>query len=322
MPLREVVISDIESGEDSPIHGIHISAPAKVNVILKVRNQREDGYHNLWSLMHTVALVDELRFQVRPHSTQIQLRCDNPTVPTDSTNLVVRAAALMLERSAKSVGLAIELRKGIPIGAGLGGGSSDAAATLIALNHLLKLEWTIQEMTPLAMSLGSDVPFFLSAPCAVVEGRGEQVTPFHVKGQRWVLLIKPEFSIETKWAYGQLVHHRTTYLRDQGEGTVLPPTALRWEELIPHVENDFEEALEPIFPVLHDIKSQLVSLGAEVALLSGSGSTVFAIFQHQEEALRAKSNLGLEEGWWAAIAETCSTPLISHEYSSAVPPLL
>lgn len=316
------MISDIERGEDSTFHGIHISAPAKVNVILKVLKQRVDGFHNLWSLMHTVALVDELRFQVLPHSTQIQLRCDNPTVPTDSRNLIVRAAALMLERSAMSVGLAIELRKGIPMGAGLGGGSSDAAATLIALNHLLKLEWTVQDMIPLAMHLGSDVPFFLSAPCAVVEGRGEQVTPVHIKGQRWVLLIKPEFSIETKWAYSQLAQHRTNAPRDQGEGTVLPPTALRWEQLIPHVENDFEEALEPIFPVLHDIKSQLVSLGAETALLSGSGSTVFAIFRHQEEALRAKSNLGLQAGWWASIAETCTTPLISHEYSSAVPPLL
>ncbi len=314
------MISDSERGEDSTSQGIHITAPAKINIILKVLNQRNDGYHNLWSLMHTVGLVDQLRFQLLPHRTEIQLRCDHPDVPTDSSNLIVRAATLLLKQTNQSVGVLVELQKGIPMGAGLGGGSSDAAATLIALKHLLKLDWTTSDMTPLAMSLGSDVPFFLSAPCAIVEGCGEQVAPIHVQGQRWVLFIKPDFSIETKWAYGKLAELRASQPFTSDIQARMPSSPLSWEQLIPHVENDFEQAMEPIFPVLHEIKSQLLSFGAETALLSGSGSTVFALFRNQEEALRAKSHLGEEKGWWTSLSQTCTTPLMSREYSTVVPP--
>lgn len=273
---------------------VRVRAPAKVNLVLRVLDRRPDGYHNLWSLMQTVGLADELRLRLRMDSAGLRLHCDAPALPTDGRNLVSRAAALVLERAGLSagrkVGLEIHLAKRIPVSAGLGGGSSDAAATIAGLNRLLELGWSAEEMARVGQGLGSDVPFFFFGPSAVVRGRGDEVAPMTLTGERWVVLVHPGFPIDTRWAYERLSTTRKGIVPlSKALSGIADKTALSWEDVIPLMENDFEEALAPTHRVLQDIKAELVSAGAEAALLSGSGATVFGVFRDEGSAVRAQA---------------------------------
>lgn len=268
---------------------ITVFAPAKINLVLRILDSRPDGYHNLWSLMQTVQLEDALELSLSDNHSTITLRCDEPSLKTDASNLVYRAAAAVLEGAGRTVGLDIALAKRIPMGAGLGGGSSDAAATIIGLNRLLNLGWSTEKMAYLGQTLGSDVPFFFSAPSAIVEGRGEKVVPVQIKGSRWVMLVNPRFPIETKWAYQQLSVSRTGVqpLSDVHAG--LGKTGeLSWEEVFQAAENDFEATVFKAHPVLYKIKQRLLADGAETALLSGSGATVFGMFRNETTARQAE----------------------------------
>ncbi|MCS6303343.1 MAG: 4-(cytidine 5'-diphospho)-2-C-methyl-D-erythritol kinase [Nitrospira sp.] len=268
---------------------ITVFAPAKINLVLRILDSRPDGYHNLWSLMQTVQLEDALELSLSDNHSTITLRCDEPSLKTDASNLVYRAAAGVLEDAGRTVGLDIALAKRIPMGAGLGGGSSDAAATIIGLNRLLNLGWSTEKMAYLGQTLGSDVPFFFSAPSAIVEGRGEKVVPVQIKGSRWVILVNPGFPIETKWAYQQLSVSRTGVqpLSDVHAG--LGKTGeLSWEEVFQAAENDFEDTVFKAHPVLYKIKQRLLADGAETALLSGSGATVFGVFRDETTARQAE----------------------------------
>ena len=268
---------------------ITVFAPAKINLILRILDRRPDGYHNLWSLMQTVQLEDALELSLSDHHSTITLRCDEPSLKTDASNLVYRAAAAVLEGAGRTVGLDIVLAKRIPMGAGLGGGSSDAAATIMGLNRLLNLGWSTEKMAHLGQTLGSDVPFFFSAPSAIVEGRGEKVVPVQIKGSRWVMLVNPGFPIETKWAYQQLSVSRTGVqpLSDVHAG--LGKTCeLSWEEVFQAAENDFEATVFKAHPDLYKIKQRLLADGAETALLSGSGATVFGVFRDETTARQAE----------------------------------
>ena len=268
---------------------ITVFAPAKINLILRILDRRPDGYHNLWSLMQTVQLEDALELSLSDHHSTITLRCDEPSLKTDASNLVYRAAAAVLEGAGRTVGLDIVLAKRIPMGAGLGGGSSDAAATIMGLNRLLNLGWSTEKMAYLGQTLGSDVPFFFSAPSAIVEGRGEKVVPVQITGSRWVMLVNPGFPIETKWAYQQLSVSRTGVqpLSDVHAG--LGKTCeLSWEEVFQAAENDFEATVFKAHPDLYKIKQRLLADGAETALLSGSGATVFGVFRDETTARQAE----------------------------------
>ena len=268
---------------------ITVFAPAKINLVLRILDSRPDGYHNLWSLMQTVQLEDALELSLSDHHSTITLRCDEPSLKTDASNLVYRAAAAVLEGAGRTVGLDIVLAKRIPMGAGLGGGSSDAAATIMGLNRLLNLGWSTEKMAHLGQTLGSDVPFFFSAPSAIVEGRGEKVVPVQITGSRWVMLVNPGFPIETKWAYQQLSVSRTGVqpLSDVHAG--LGKTCeLSWEEVFQAAENDFEATVFKAHPDLYKIKQRLLADGAETALLSGSGATVFGVFRDETTARQAE----------------------------------
>ncbi len=294
-----------------------ILAPAKVNLVLRVLDRRSDGYHNLWSLMHTVGLEDELhvRLTAEPDaSSPVRLACDDPTLPTDGRNLVRRAAELVLDRAAAqgrpAPGVDIQLTKRIPMGGGLGGGSSDAAATILGLNHVLGLGWSVSEMAKLGESLGSDVPFFLFAPCARVRGRGEDVAPLTLAGTRWVVLVNPGFPIETRWAYQRLAEsRRVARPLSASLVTLMGRDRLSWNEVVPLMENDFEGALAPVHPALTVIKTELLLAGAEGALLSGSGATVFGIFHDEAVAVRARDLVGRSEGRRAFAAPAGTGPL-------------
>ena len=290
-------MTNLSAGPPDSSPSITIFAPAKINLVLRILDRRPDGYHNLWSLMQTVKLEDVLSVSLNRSRSTITLRCDDPSLKTDSSNLVYRAATAVIEESRQPVGVDIVLAKRIPMGAGLGGGSSDAAATIMGLNRLLNLEWSLEKMAQVGQVLGSDVPFFLYSPAAIVEGRGEKVTPVQIEGTRWIVLVNPGFPVETKWAYQQLAAGRVGAVpvavsaSHVGLGTERP---LTWEEVVKRVENDFETPVFKVHPALHHIQQQLLANGAEAALLSGSGATVFGVFGNKADAHRAQASFQSE----------------------------
>ena len=263
--------------------------------------------------MQTVGLEDELILTIRDGGpARIALRCDHAALAADQTNLVYRAAQLVLAQVDRTVDLSINLSKRIPLGAGLGGGSSDAAATILGLTRLLRLDWTVERMSEIGQQLGSDVPFFFLAPAAVVTGRGEQVRPVRVSGTRWMVLVNPGFPVETKWAYRQLSASRP------GVRPLSPAlqqfdsrSTLDWAEIMPLVENDFEAPVFAEHPLLEEIKQGLLNQGAEVALLSGSGATMFGVFPDQAGAERAAATFARDPKMKVYAVPTAGAPVTS-----------
>ncbi|MDX2348035.1 MAG: 4-(cytidine 5'-diphospho)-2-C-methyl-D-erythritol kinase [Nitrospirota bacterium] len=303
---------------------IIVQAPAKVNLCIRVLDRLPNGYHGLWSLMHSVDLFDQIRIGLNPTHNQVQLTCHNALLPVDRENLVYRAAEAVLRRAKLVVGLDIELRKAIPLAAGLGGGSSDAAATIYGLGHLLKLEWELSEMSEVGAALGSDIPFFFQAPCALVGGWGQEVTSCTIDGKRWVVLVNPGFPVQTKWAYEQLSSNRSGVppLSSWAE-IVERQLHVSWDDVIKAMENDFESPLFPLYPILGFIKDKLCSLGAQAALLSGSGATVFGLFLTCEAAKAAAAKLRRDTQWSVfdvpmGSTELPHTPILRESSSEAL----
>jgi len=291
---------------DTPVT---VHAPAKVNLILRILDRRPDGYHNLWSIMHTVALEDAVTMRASSQRG-IRLACNVGGLSVDHTNLVWRAASAVLDRAQLSVGVDIELYKRVPMGAGLGGGSSDAAATILGLNQSLQLGWSREKMAEVGQALGSDVAFFLFAPSAIVSGRGESVRPVTIEGGRWIVLVKPTFEIETKWAYQELAATRAAVRQLSADhGELDRRDRLTWGQVAASVENDFEIPVFTKHPQLGEIKRFLLKRGAQFALLSGSGATVFGLFEEESTARRAGAELAQEAELNLFVVPTCSGPL-------------
>ncbi|HIO21161.1 MAG TPA: 4-(cytidine 5'-diphospho)-2-C-methyl-D-erythritol kinase [Nitrospirales bacterium] len=195
---------------------LEVIAPAKINLILSVLDRRSDGYHNIWSLMQMLDLHDSILLScdvtadaletVGAHqdSLPITLECSSAQLPCNEENLVYRAASAVMEKSRVQPKLHIQIIKRIPIGAGLGGGSSDAAATIQAMNRLFRLGWGSDECAQLGAGIGSDVPFFFHGPTSIVRGAGSTVFPVTITTSQWVVLVRPPFDISTTWAYEQL----------------------------------------------------------------------------------------------------------------------
>jgi 4-diphosphocytidyl-2-C-methyl-D-erythritol kinase len=283
------------SGSPPAPASLTVFAQAKINLVLRILDRRPDGYHNLWSLMQTVRVEDELSISLSHNHSTITLRCDDLSLKTDASNLVYRAAAAVLEHSGQTVGLDLALTKRIPMGAGLGGGSSDAAATILGLNRLLELGWSTEKMAEMGQALGSDVPFFFFAPSATVAGRGEEVAPVRIRGIRWVVLVNPGFPVETKWAYQQLSASRAGVVPlSPSHAALTKGSDLSWEQVLQVAENDFESPVFKAHPTLLGIKQRLLAEGAEAALLSGSGATVFGVFRDEAEAHRAQASFQRE----------------------------
>jgi 4-diphosphocytidyl-2-C-methyl-D-erythritol kinase len=269
-------------------------APAKINVYLRIIGRRPDGYHLLDSLMAPISLYDEIHIAValgeqRATSPKAALvvSCDDPTVPGDETNLAYKAAALVCQAAGLQTRICIHLRKRIPAGAGLGGGSSNAATVLKSLNALLALGWTEAHLCQLGARLGADVPFFIPCRPARIGGIGDIITTVPPLPSRSVVLVVPTFSVSTPWAY-----RRFDELPPVAPASV-PPwqfTPAQWpsrEWLI----NDLERAVLPAYPLIATLKRALLRLGAEGVLMSGSGSSVFGIFRHRIAAEHAVTAL-------------------------------
>jgi len=267
-------------------------APAKVNLSLRILGKRADGFHELETRMVRVDLADRLTFTVGPTGSGLHLVCDDPTLPGDETNLVVRAVRSLEQLVGRTFDLGIRLEKRIPHGAGLGGGSSDAAAALRAVNEGLDLGRSLDELADVAAALGSDIPFFLWEGACDCRGRGEIVTP--VSGFPWrprLLLVKPAFSVATPWAYREWKDSRELPGIDYG------PQPMPWGALV----NDLERPVFAKHLVLADLK-RFLRERAEVAgaLMSGSGSVTFAVLREgaPEEDLRAAVAAEYGETTW------------------------
>jgi 4-diphosphocytidyl-2-C-methyl-D-erythritol kinase len=286
---------------------ITLKAPAKINWSLYVLNKREDGYHNILSLMQPVGLYDSLSFNP---SSSIELFSDLQ-IPTEK-NLVFRAACALQEAAGIDKGAAISLEKEIPTGAGLGGGSSDAAFTLIGLNELWNLGFDTARLCDIGASLGSDVPFFIDSRTAIVTGRGEGLAPERIRAGLTLLIVKPDVSISTAAAYQAVADERKTWnscpdLTNHGEklnnikliiGALNDgPVSLLGSLL----RNDFEWVAIEMCPVIGEIKERLMRAGAVAALLSGSGSSVFGFFETGAAALKASSFFPL---YWNRVVKT------------------
>jgi 4-diphosphocytidyl-2-C-methyl-D-erythritol kinase len=269
--------------------GFSFLAPAKLNISLRVFGKRPDGYHHIRSIMVPVSLYDEV--SVDEQDAGIRISADAAGVPTDVANTCHRAAALFMEWAGEPKGVRIRIRKGIPVEAGLGGGSSDAAATLkglIALTGRFPPPGTLREM---AVGVGADVPFFTLGAPAMAEGIGDRLTPVEWRVPFHALIVKPPFGLSTREGYARL-------RRGAGElpADVDAPAFRKWEDLVPAVSNDFEAAWEGARPEIGAIKKELLAAGARAAGLSGSGSAVFGLFGSAEAARGARGMLSREDG--------------------------
>src|SRR6267142_1663656 len=180
---------------------MQVMAPAKINLSLRVLGHRSDGFHEIETFIAPISLCDEIKIERRSGKQEIAFRCDDPSVPKGEDNIVVRAANAFFEETKITSGVSIVLKKTIPHGAGLGGGSSDAASTLIALNELFETKLPREALAKLAETIGSDVPFFIFQSAAICKGRGELVIPTQLKEQLSILLLKPDFGVSTESAY-------------------------------------------------------------------------------------------------------------------------
>jgi len=295
---------------------IALKTPAKINLLLHIQGKRSDGYHDIITVMQMVELWDEIIIE---KSEKLELICSHPDIPSGQENLIYKAAVRLKEFSGTEGGARIRLEKSIPVAAGLGGGSSDAAATLFGLNTLWGLDYTSDSLMTIGRELGSDVPFFLNSPAAIGYGKGDELISLTRHTHDWFLLINPGIQISTAWAYSQITSdyndkerlhatspdwigpfQRTKFELTKGDSHIkIPlPNGLRivgnriW--LKPY--NDLEEVVIKRYPIIREIEEKMVACGATCSLMSGSGSTVFGIFGDRSGAERASVMLK-KDGW-------------------------
>ncbi len=276
-----------------------IQAPAKVNLSLRVHSRRRDGLHRLRTVVTMIDLCDTLH--IAPAlSPGLLFTCTEASLPTDTDNLVVAAYVRLRPLIGTDQGVKIHLEKHIPIAAGLAGGSADAAATLVGLRRRFDLPITADELLEHARALGADVPFFLGSPLARGEGAGDPFTPLKPPSCMPIVVVYPEIPVATRWAYEQYPD-RPGSTAAYNKELLHALTVRDIEALGAALDNDLEQVVLPAHPEISEVKARLIDLGAAGALMSGSGSTVFAPFTDPERAFQAEEILR-DEGWGATFA--------------------
>ena len=263
-------------------------APAKVNLHLEVLFRRDDGYHEIETVFQALDLYDTITFERT--KGPVHVSCDHPGVPNDRTNLCHRAAKMVRNRTGVDAGVSIHIEKRIPVAAGLGGGSSDAAATLLAVQRLWELEIEDEDLAKMAATLGADVPFFLRGGTALGRGIGEQLTPLNSSGGGVFLLVTPPLELSTPTVYEGLrmgLTHHTPKVNVQTTKALLSRFPERpWPGF-----NRLQDFVFPTYPQLRRLHLELLDTGPRLAMLSGSGPTVFAVYGTVEEAESARDRL-------------------------------
>jgi 4-diphosphocytidyl-2-C-methyl-D-erythritol kinase len=276
--------------------GLVVQTSAKVNLTLEVLRKREDGYHELATILQSVDLWD--RLAVEP-ADSLSLVTSDPALPTDEGNLVMRAARLLREAAEVSGGARLRLEKRIPVAAGLGGGSSDAAAALWALNRMWGIRWPVLRLQELAERLGMDVPFFLGKGRALATGRGERLAPLPATGGLGLVLVNPNFPLSTREVYGRVPPGWTA--QATGTGRMIAALGSRSpRQIAAALTNNLQAVVEPAVPAIAKMKAALLAAGALGAVMSGSGPTVFGIARSFDHA-RAIRRRVTRAGWsvWA-----------------------
>jgi 4-diphosphocytidyl-2-C-methyl-D-erythritol kinase len=298
---------------------------AKINGGLHILGKRLDGYHEIRTVLQTVSLHDTLRFATTS-DPEILLSCDDPGIPTDHTNLIVQAAIALRDRYGVQAGMRIHLEKRIPVQGGLGGGSSNGAVTLLGLAHLWKVGKKVSELAELAAELGSDVPFFLSGGRALSTGTGTSITSLPDLEAQDLLIVAPNATVDTAEAYKAL---SSAALTTQNSDSILAisrrsPNSSdsdHWS-VCTDWENDFEQVIFDIEPEIGRVKDALLQAGARSALLAGSGSSVFGIFDNREAQQRALEQIRAESGWRIFPCATLSREAYIRAMGSCGTPLL
>jgi 4-diphosphocytidyl-2-C-methyl-D-erythritol kinase len=260
---------------------ITIKTPAKINFGLNVVSKRSDGFHNIETIYYPVDICDTITFS---ESDKFIFETDNETLNSEKDNLVLKAISLLEDHSKKKLNVKIHLSKKIPIGAGLGGGSSDAAAVLITLNSLFRLNIDSIKLYEMAANIGSDVPFFLNPFPSFASSKGEVLEQIDFKIDYSIFLINPGIFVSTQWAYEKIKPERPAFslIELYRKGKLKP------ENYREYIINDFEKPVMQEFQAIRKLKEELYEMGADFALMSGSGSSLFAIFKNPVLSTEAK----------------------------------
>jgi len=274
-----------------------LKAPAKINYLLDVIRKRPDNYHDLRMIMQRIALYDEIVITLSD-LTGIRVHCGKDGVPNGTGNIAWKAADMLLSRAGYKPGIDITIQKNIPVAAGLGGGSSDAASVLMGLNGLLDLGLSDRDLMDMGLRLGADVPFFIFKKTALAEGIGERLTSVDGLPQAWLVLVNPNIHVSTAWVYKSL---QLTKDKDLAK---LPRFSNRIDDICALLSNDLEEVTIRSFPLIRDIKNLLLEKGARGALMSGSGPTVFAVFDSEAEARQCHDEISCHSEWYTAVTHT------------------
>jgi 4-diphosphocytidyl-2-C-methyl-D-erythritol kinase len=276
---------------------MRVLAPAKVNLSLRILRRRRDGFHEIETFIVPISLCDEIEIERRSGKQGIKFCCDDPSVPKSDENLAVRAANVFFKATKIKDGVSLRLKKTIPHGAGLGGGSSDAGSTLLGLDKLFDTKLHREALAKMAETIGSDVPFFIFRSAAICKGRGELINPVKFRKKLSILLLKPGFGVPTEWAYSRW--------RDSRE---IPGVSYTAQEFAGKVFlNDLERPVFQKFVFLAQLKMWLLKqpeVGA--ALMSGSGSTIFAVIREgaDRDLLVKRAKVELDPELWTSACET------------------
>ena len=276
---------------------LKLQAPAKVNYRLDVLGKRADGYHDLRMVMQRVDLCDEIGIALTD-LPGIRVVCGSKGVPDGPGNIAWRAADALVKLSGREVGIDISIDKKIPVAAGLGGGSSDAATVLMGVNELLELGLSDERLMEIGVKLGADVPFFIFKKPALAEGIGDRLTALEQIPHLWVVLVNPGIHVSTAWVYQNLL------LTSKASIAIIPGSYGSLSEVCDLLSNDLEPVTCAKFPLLNELKDLLIAAGASGSLMSGSGSTVFGLFAEETAARQAAAEIAKARGWFAVAVET------------------
>lgn len=259
-----------------------VKSPAKINIGLNIINKQSDGFHNLETIFYPLNLFDEIRFI---KSDKFSFNSNDENLNKEKSNLIIKAKELLEKEFDAQLPVEIYLEKNIPIGAGLGGGSSNAASTLLALTKLFNLEIDSETIGRLALSLGSDVPFFVNPVPSFAESRGEKIISINFIMDKYLLIVNPGIHVATKWAFGLITPNQPKVSLK----SLIGKSEIEFEDLIRIASNDFENDVFNHFPEIKEIKEKMLEFGAVFSLMTGTGSTVWGMFDGEAAAYQTES---------------------------------
>jgi 4-diphosphocytidyl-2-C-methyl-D-erythritol kinase len=276
---------------------LQLKAPAKVNYRLDVLGKRADGYHELRMIMQRVDLCDDIEIALSERPG-IRVACGRAGVPDGPGNIAWRAADALLQLFGREIGIDIFITKKIPVAAGLGGGSSDAATVLMGVNELLELGLSDERLMEIGVKLGADVPFFIFKKPALAEGIGDQLSALDKVPELWIVLVNPGIHVSTAWVYQNL------QLTTKEDAAIVSRSYSDLDEVCAVLSNDLEPVTFGRFPAVRELKEQMITSGARASLMSGSGSTVFGLFADESSARRAADEIAKSRGWFSVAVRT------------------